>query len=641
MQSRKKQPTSKTVTFFPEGGALLDGVMQNVAFKAQGSDGFAVEVEGNVFDGDENIATFTTSHDGMGAFSLLVDKDAKYEVEVTSKDGVTKRFAMPAVETKGAALSLAQRRDNIFYKINLGSETTSIDGLYLIIQARGKMLFATPLNEQILSGDLSSQSLPNGVVHFIVADAATKKPVTERLMFINNDPKTDVGFECSLNSFARRERVELTVDLKDMNGEPLSGDFSVSITDNSTVTPDSLAENILSSVFLSSELKGYIDNPGYYLQSGNAKVRRDADLLMMTHGWRKYMDFDFNKMPVEPDQYYVENGQYISGVVKNGIGSLVKNSDIVIFATKNRMFRIAETNDKGEFLVDGLEYPDSTEFVIQANRNKGLNLSDLVIYPEVYPFAKPLNRNLYSVHNNVEKDDYLFNSRERYYYEGGMKVFNLRDVEVEGKKNASSKESVYSRSADYSFTSDKIEERQFMRLFDMISELPGVYSETGQDLMIRGAMASPAIVINDIVYDYVDGIDLINYMDISDVARIDILRVPNSTALGIQGGNGAVVITTKSGKAYTPERSSNITTFMPMGYSRAAEFYIPVYDSPLKKADNKPDLRTTIHWVPSLKVDSTGVATIIYYCHDNPKRFRIEMEGISGNGEVVRFTKVY
>ena len=85
-------------------------------------------------------------------------------------------------------------------------------------------------------------------------------------------------------------------------------------------------------------------------------------------------------------------------------------------------------------------------------------------------------------------------------------------------------------------------------------------------------------------------------MDISDVARIDILRVPNSTALGIQGGNGAVVITTKSGKAYTPARSSNITTCMPMGYSRASEFYIRVYDSPLKKADNTPDLSTTMHW---------------------------------------------
>ena len=59
------------VKFFPEGGALLTVAHQNIAFKAQGSDGFSTEIEGFLFDANgDTLTAFRSEHDGMGVFTL-------------------------------------------------------------------------------------------------------------------------------------------------------------------------------------------------------------------------------------------------------------------------------------------------------------------------------------------------------------------------------------------------------------------------------------------------------------------------------------------------------------------------------------------------------------------------------------------
>src|SRR5690606_29683588 len=52
------------------------------------------------------------------------------------------------------------------------------------------------------------------------------------------------------------------------------------LKDHSKITP-----NILSSLLLSTDIKGYIENPGYYFD-GKIKID-DIDNLLLTQGWRK------------------------------------------------------------------------------------------------------------------------------------------------------------------------------------------------------------------------------------------------------------------------------------------------------------------------------------------------------------------
>ena len=54
------------VTFFPEGGTLLAGIPQRVAFKVQSATGYSEAVTGEIYTSDNQLLTsFQTMHDGM------------------------------------------------------------------------------------------------------------------------------------------------------------------------------------------------------------------------------------------------------------------------------------------------------------------------------------------------------------------------------------------------------------------------------------------------------------------------------------------------------------------------------------------------------------------------------------------------
>ena len=41
-------------------------------------------------------------------------------------------------------------------------------------------------------------------------------------------------------------------------------------------------------MLLSSHIKGFVENPGYYFEKDDAERRRHLDLLLMVQGWRRF-----------------------------------------------------------------------------------------------------------------------------------------------------------------------------------------------------------------------------------------------------------------------------------------------------------------------------------------------------------------
>jgi hypothetical protein len=67
--------------------------------------------------------------------------------------------------------------------------------------------------------------------------------------------------------------------------------MSISVTDATVGTPDD--NTIYSDILLSSDIKGKVYNPGYYLASDADSVTANLDLVMLTNGWRR---FDWEKI---------------------------------------------------------------------------------------------------------------------------------------------------------------------------------------------------------------------------------------------------------------------------------------------------------------------------------------------------------
>ncbi|WP_175630190.1 TonB-dependent receptor plug domain-containing protein [Bacteroides acidifaciens] len=620
------------VQFFPEGGALLAVAHQNIAFKAQGTDGFSKEIEGFLFDAKgDTLTAFRSEHDGMGVFTLNPTSGNSYYVIAQTNDGISKRFDLPAVEQKGIGLSISHYKKEIRYEIQKTETTEWPQKLFLIAHTRGKLAILQPINTGRTFGRMNDSLFTAGITHFMLIDQQGNA-LSERLVFVPDRNPHQWQIQSDKPTYGKREKVSLQISAKDNNGNPIEGKFSISITDRRSIRPDSLADNILSNLLLTSDLKGYIEDPGYYFLHQDPRTLRTLDFLMMTHGWRRHHIKNVLTAPSLNLTNYMEKGQTISGRIKGFFGNNVKKGPICILAPKQNIVATTTTDEKGEFIVN-TSFRDSTTFLVQARTKRGFAGVDIEIDTPKYPLAS--RKSPFRDGAAIFMEDYLLNTRDQYYMEGGMRVYNLKEVLITGNRSKPRSESIYTGGINtYTIEGDKLESGGAQTAFDAVSRLPGVSVTNGNEIHIRNNPEQPVIVIDDVVYE--DDNDILTMIQTSDMSSLSLLRGADAAILGSRGSAGAIVITLKDGKNLPAKPAQGIITCTPLGYSDSVEFYVPAYDTPEKKNAQRSDLRSTIYWNPLLQLDAEGKATIEYYTPDSTAPEDIIIEGVDKKGKACR-----
>ena len=593
------------VKFFPEGGALLSIPHQNVAFKAQGADGFSKEVEGFLFNSKgDTLTNFRSEHNGMGIFTMNPVNNETYYVTVRTNDSITKRFDLPAIEPKGISIAMSHYKQEIRYEIQKTEATEWPQKLFLLAHTRGKLAILQPINPKRTFG---------------------------KMIFVPDHKPNQWQITADQPTYGKREKVSLQIAAKDNEGNPVEGTFSVSITDRKSIQPDSLADNILSNLLLTSDLKGYVEDPAYYFLNQDARTLRSIDYLMMTHGWRRHIMENVLRTPSLNFTNYIEKGQTISGRIMGFFGANVKKGPICVLAPKYNIIATTETDEKGQFIVN-TSFRDSTTFLVQARTKKGFAGVDILMDPPQYPVAT--HKAPYFNGATTFMEDYLMNTRDQYYMEGGMRVYNLKEVTVTAKRERPSSKSIYTGGINtYTVEEDRLQ-GYGQTAFDAASRLPSVTITNGSEIHIRNNSEPAIIVIDDIVYE--DASDILKDIQVSDMSSISLLRGADAVILGPRASGGAVVITLKDPRNLPARPAQGIITYTPLGYSESVEFYHPTYDTPEKKNAQRSDFRSTVYWNPELRLDAEGKATIEYYTPDSTAPEDIIIEGVDKNGKVCR-----
>ena len=619
------------VTFFPEGGALLAVQHQNIAFKAQGADGFSKEIEGFLLDSQgDTLTSFHSEHKGMGIFTLNPSNGSSYYVMATSSDGVTKRFDLPAIEQKGITLSISHYKQEIRYEIQKTEATEWPQKLFLIAHTRGKLSILQPINPTRTFGKMNDSLFTEGITHFMLIDQQGNA-LSERLVFVPDRKTPQWQITPDRPTYEKREKVSLNISIKDDKGNPVNGSFSVSITNRKSIQPDSLADNIVSNLLLTSDLKGYVEDPAYYFLNQDARTLRSIDYLMMTHGWRRHKMENVLRTPSLNFTNYIEKGQTISGRIMGFFGANVKKGPICVLAPKYNIIATTETDEKGQFIVN-TSFRDSTTFLVQARTKKGFAGVDILMDPPQYPVAT--HKAPYFNGATTFMEDYLMNTRDQYYMEGGMRVYNLKEVTVTAKRERPSSKSIYTGGINtYTVEEDRLQ-GYGQTAFDAASRLPSVTITNGSEIHIRNNSEPAIIVIDDIVYE--DASDILKDIQVSDMSSISLLRGADAVILGPRASGGAVVITLKDPRNLPARPAQGIITYTPLGYSESVEFYHPTYETPEKKNAQRSDFRSTVYWNPELRLNAEGKATIEYYTPDSTAPEDIIIEGVDKNGKVCR-----
>ena len=619
------------VKFFPEGGALLSIPHQNVAFKAQGADGFSKEIEGFLFNSKgDTLTNFRSENNGMRIFTMNPVNNETYYVTVRTNDSITKRFDLPAIEPKGISIAMSHYKQEIRYEIQKTEATEWPQKLFLLAHTRGKLAILQPINPKRTFGKMNDSLFTEGITHFMLIDEQGNA-LSERLIFVPDHKPNQWQITADQPTYGKREKVSLQIAAKDNEGNPVEGTFSVSITDRKSIQPDSLADNILSNLLLTSDLKGYVEDPAYYFLNQDARTLRSIDYLMMTHGWRRHKMENVLRTPSLNFTNYIEKGQTISGRIMGFFGANVKKGPICVLAPKYNIIATTETDEKGQFIVN-TSFRDSTTFLVQARTKKGFAGVDILMDPPQYPVAT--HKAPYFNGATTFMEDYLMNTRDQYYMEGGMRVYNLKEVTVTAKRERPSSKSIYTGGINtYTVEEDRLQ-GYGQTAFDAASRLPSVTITNGSEIHIRNNSEPAIIVIDDIVYE--DASDILKDIQVSDMSSISLLRGADAVILGPRASGGAVVITLKDPRNLPARPAQGIITYTPLGYSESVEFYHPTYDTPEKKNAQRSDFRSTVYWNPELRLDAEGKATIEYYTPDSTAPEDIIIEGVDKNGKVCR-----
>jgi len=622
--------TDFDVQFFPESGVLLNNNLQCIAFKAIGKDGLSVEVTGKVFsEKNEDITEFSTLNKGMGKFSIQTQPNESYYALVKTAKGIEKRFELPKTVAEAVAIHLVFNRGKILYEV-VNQTSIPNHSLYLLLHSRGKVYVIQAL--KALEGQIPEALLPPGIVSFSVIDSLGHT-FCERLSFVRNNSFPTISMESNKPVYGKREPVDLNLNVKSAFGKPAAGNYSISITDSHSVKLDSLADNIQSYLLLSSDIKGYVEDPAAYFVDNNITTREKTDVLLMTQGWRRFNTADVVKAIYKTPTYYMEEGQALAGKVLNLFNKPSQKSDIIMISPYKNRIKTAKTDSVGRYLIDGIEFPDSTSFILKAKKHK--SITDVEIVPDVDDFPKPgvfmpTPGNV----NVAAQEEYFKQSKEKYYYEGGMRAVNLSEVTVKADKKANTQTEYYSGMADNEITSEQLEKYPNINILNLFYTIPGI-QVSGDRISIRGSMSNPMILVDNIE---MQDMQEISYMTSNDIQKIEIFKGASAAIFGSRGGAGVIAITLKEGvnlKASTPISLAHI---VPLGYQKPAQFYVPKYevDSVLNSA--QPDLRTTIYWNPKLVADNNGTIHVKFFTADKANNYSVVLEGITNSGEICRYT---
>ena len=274
------------VAFFPEGGYLIDGQPCRVGFKALGKDGLSRPVTGTVRDDrGRTVARFASRHAGMGSFEFTPRPGRRYTAEcVQTSGGKARRFDLPEANDLTFVLRV-EPNDTSFVVSVRSAKKWRPQGLKLLVHRCGTQCYYKEWNPQHASLTFLRDELPGGLYQILLL-SPTGEASSERLVFNRRDDEAEVTMRQE-GTLRQRSKVTLHFEVRDTKRRPAQGDFAVAVTDRKAAAPVAAA-GIYSTLMLSSELRGVIEDPDWYFAPDNAQGDEGLDELLLTQGWRRY-----------------------------------------------------------------------------------------------------------------------------------------------------------------------------------------------------------------------------------------------------------------------------------------------------------------------------------------------------------------
>lgn len=660
---REKEPKREkiNVSFYPEGGSIITGMDAKVAFKATDKQGKSINVYGTVYNAKgEELASFSTQHNGMGSFPLLSD-GSKCTAKVTYNNWESK-FELPTAEPEGYMLTAFNlNAKELRIMIQKSPNLPESDSMALVLSCRGKILDFRLLTIKEASNVLAydKADLPAGVCQFTLYDVLGRIR-SERLVFVKPSNSATITVKSKKDSFKPYEKIALNIQAQNADSSSLEGSFSLAVRDAATSNfGNSDNSDMATNLLLSSDLKGYIENPSWYFAKQTTDRLFGLDLLMLTQGWRRY---SWKRMEgVEPFQakHPIEEGILIDGKVLSLLAKKEKKGIDVIFwmIQGGQSFKgecVTDENGDFNFLIDMYgTWSLNLQTKLEEKRKEFRILLNRTFAPDPRSYTgfdkEVWNDNSLKTPEPIPDSTALLLGEIKYSTETtptnpeGYKEYTLKEV-VKTARRPLTMQQQAARKASIGYNVGKINDAQrdigkseAPSILHMLQDENKYFSidikEGGaQEYRYKGRPVR--FLFNDTPSEY-SGTRKVEELMGDEVEKVLIVEDREIVRFyyPLEEKEPVIIMLYFFKNGIQPREPIGIrrTTFQ--GYSEAREFYSPVYQPgiPILESDH----RRTLYWNPNINIDSEGKAQVEFYNNGTCRKLLYSIEGLSSEGAIL------
>ncbi len=619
------------VQFFPEGGNLVSGIAGKVAFRVVGQDGKGVNFNGAVIDNhNDTVARFKPLKFGIGSFMLTPAAGSGYRavIKVPGNNAVTK--ALPAVSPQGYTMQVSGQ-NTAQLTVTVHSNAAAGGMVYLFTHSGAAVVSdaaqGVPLNNGTAIFSIDKAKLGEGISHLTIFNS-DKQPVCERLYFKRPVQKLFVDARADLREYTSRKKVTVNIAAKDESGKPQMADMSLSVYQTDALqTADPV--NIVNYLWLTSDLKGNIEEPGYYFTNNTIEADEALDNLMLSQGWSRFVWNDILK-PAQPAYKFLPeaNGLLITGKLTN-IKTGAVAADISAYmgiVGKRVQFYTSKSDSAGNILFNTRDLYGTGEAVFSTN-----TMTDSIYHIEIQnPFSE--NYSKYKLPgwqvNKSLAGDLLNHSTamqvQNIFAGNATKQFYIPQVDSTnfyGKAEKSYKLDDYTR-----FTTMEEVLREYIREVGVSHEQKKFHvSVLTYD---RGYLDNNPLVI----YDGVPVFDMDKLMAIDPlkVNRLDAIN--QHYYIGPVQHDGILNLTSYKGDLVGYDIDPHALVMDLEGVQFKRQFFSPVYQTDDQLTSRKADLRSLLYWSPQVYTDGKGAQSISFYTSDQEGTYQGVLQGVTADG---------
>ena len=618
---------SYDVQFFPEGGQLVQGVASRVGFRVADAAGRGQAATGTVRDAQGRaVATLRTLRAGLGSFEFTPAAGAAYTAEIQLAAGQKLRQPLPAAAAQGYVLRLAeasatQLRLHVRAR-GLGAEAAQLALVGHSGQRIATAQVAVPNAQGEVDFVVDKAALLPGISHFTVFNSR-RQPVAERLYFRRPRPLA-VTAAFSQARYGPRQQVALRLALP---AGAAPAQLSLAVYQLDSLAAGVAQAGIGSVLSLTSDLKGTVEDPDYYLRDSSQVGQRAVDNLLLTHGWSRFRWADVLAarplaLPYAPEL----NGPLLRGQVRTAAGAAAPGI-VAYLAAPGRAARFytATSGPDGGLQFEPREAYGPRTYVLQTDwrRDSTYQLALLSPYSARYA-AGPVAPVALDTSLAADLTRRHIQAQLQTTYYGRYRRYQLPSPDTLALYG---KPPVQYRLDDYT---------RFKTLEEVLREyVQGVYvrpRKDGMHLLVADQLHGTLFENDPLVL--LDGVPV---FDSNKLLAFDPLRLQrvavftNRYFYGAHDYDGLLSFNTYRGdlQGFALDPRALLEEYN--GLQGQREFFAPRYDIPAPS--QLPDQRNLLHWQPAIALAPGTTQEVTFYTSDQSGHYRVVVQALAANGQ--------